>query len=86
MPFVRTFIEIKQEGPHTEHLLDELQTRLHGRAIVGRLAAPHIPVFFFDDPPTEEQHRAAAAALAAADEGERRQPGEWQQHLAVTGP
>jgi hypothetical protein len=86
VPAVVTFIEILEEGLHTEHLLDELQVRLHGRAIVGRLAAPTIPVMFFDDPPIEQQHGAAVAALNAVDESEDRQPGEWEHYLAVTGP
>jgi hypothetical protein len=86
VPIVRTFIEVREEGPHTEHLLDELQLRLANRAIVGRLAAPTIPVFYFDDGPTGEQHRETTAALTSIDEGGARQPGEWQHHLAVTGP
>lgn len=86
MPTVRTFIEVREEGPRTENLLDELQMRLADRAIVGRLAAPVIPVFFFDDPPTEDQHREVTAALVSIDERAGRQPGEWQDNLAVTGP
>jgi hypothetical protein len=43
-------------------------------------------VFFFDDSPAEEQHAAVVAALRAVDEAEDRQLGEWERHLAVTGP
>ncbi len=86
MPTVQTFIEVLEDDPHTEHLLDQLQVRLTGRAIVGRLAAPTIPVIFFDEPPIEEQHAGVVSTLNAVDESDDRQPGEWQRHLAVTGP
>jgi hypothetical protein len=75
VPTVVTFVEVLEEGPHTEHRLDQLQVRLTGRAIVGRLAAPAIPAYFFDDLPVEEQHAAVAAALNTVDESEHCQPG-----------
>ena len=86
MAAVLTFIDVLEEGPHAEHLLHELRTRLSGRASVGRSTMPPIHVIFFDDPPVEEQHAAVVSALNAVDELEDRQLGEWERHLAVRGP
>jgi hypothetical protein len=84
MPLAHTFIRLLDEGPHTDNLLDELQIRLTGRAVVGRLAVPEaIPVIFFDDPPVEEQHAVVTAALDAVDKAADRLPGEWKEYLGV---
>jgi hypothetical protein len=87
MPIVRTFISRVQEGWHTEHLLEQLEIRLTGRAQVGSRipsTAP-MPVVFFDDPPVEERHAAVVAELNAIDRAEERQEGDWQAYLAVGG-
>jgi len=81
VPIYLTFIEGREEGPHAEHLLDELQLRL-GRtgAALLRDDSP-IPVHFQDDRPETEQRRFVRAALDAVDEAEKRQPGDWQNTL-----
>jgi hypothetical protein len=84
MPIVRTFIRKLETGPHTEKLLDQLQARLMGRVIVGRLELPEaIPVVFLDEPSVEEQRAAVVAALNAIDRAAGRQPGAWEAHLRI---